>query len=73
MIKINTVGIIESGDDSSNQVKILDDSESTGGFLVLISKNFDDPSVEAFDDWVQDKEALVSYIEESNWVIKWCN
>ena len=72
MIKINKVGIIESGDDAGYQVKILDDSDNTGGYLVLISKDFDDSSSEAFDDWVQNESALVKYIQESNWIIKWC-
>ncbi|WP_440904824.1 hypothetical protein ACMZOO_00915 [Catenovulum sp. SX2] len=71
MIKINKVGIIESGDNYGYQVKIIDDSENTGGCLVLTSKNFDDPSSEAFDDWVQNRTELVSYVEEANWVIKW--
>lgn len=72
MIKINTVGIIKSGDDSGYQVKILDDAKNTGGFLILISPCFDDPTSAAFDDWVQDEKALASYVEESNWVIRWC-
>ena len=38
MIEIGKVGIIESGNDIDSQVKVIDDSENTGGLLLLAGK-----------------------------------
>ncbi|WP_299589623.1 hypothetical protein [uncultured Microbulbifer sp.] len=71
MIQVGKIGLIESGDDQGLQVKIIDDSESTGGFLVLTGKELNNPNSPAFDSWVANIEELNSYFKESNWVIKW--
>lgn len=71
MIEIGKVGLIESGDDVGDQIKVIDDSKNTGGFLILTSRDFNDPACDVFDDWVVNKEALHGYFKESNWVIKW--
>ncbi|WP_087016514.1 hypothetical protein [Thaumasiovibrio subtropicus] len=71
MIKIGQVGTIISGDDAGFEVRILDDSESTGGYLICISRSFNQKSSEGYDDWVEDYESLVGYFSESNWVIDW--
>ena len=70
-IEIGKTGKITSGDDTGHQIKIIDDSENTGGFLILSSKDFNDPNEPAFDDWVAGKNELEDYFEESNWVISW--
>jgi len=71
MIEIGRIGLIEAGDDTGFQVKILDDSENTGGFLIITGKNLSESNSESFDDWVAGKKELQSYFKESNWVIKW--
>ncbi len=71
MITIGKIGVIERGYDIGLQVKVLDDSENTGGFLIITGKNLNDKSLEAFDDWVASKEELQGYFEESNWSVKW--
>ncbi len=71
MFEIGRVGLIESGDDSGSQVKVLDDFGNTGGFFILTGKNLSDPDSEAFDSWVANTEDLKGYFKESNWVIKW--
>jgi hypothetical protein len=71
VIKIGKIGIIESGDDSGFQVKVIDDSENTGGFFILTGINISNQSLEVFDSWVANKEELAGYFRESSWVIKW--
>jgi hypothetical protein len=71
VIEIGKLGVIERGDDLGLQVKVLDDSDNTGGFLIITGKNLSDKSSEAFDDWVESKEDLKGYFEESNWIVKW--
>lgn len=70
-IQINKTGLVLAGDNMGWQVRVDDDSENTGGFLVLTSHDFSDPSAEAFDDWVEDEVALREYFKESGWIVKW--
>ena len=70
-IEVGRVGIIKSGDDAGWQVKVLDDSSDSGGFLILISKEFNNPKSEGYDSWVNSYDEVISYFIESNWVIDW--
>jgi len=71
MLLIGKVGVIKSGDDAGYQVKVVDDSCVSGGFFILISKNFNDPNAEVFDSWVESYESLEGYFTESKWRINW--
>ena len=71
MIEIGKIGKIISGDDKGWELKIVDDDENTGGFLVLTSKDFSNPQAEAYDAWVDSKQSLEKYFKESNWIIEW--
>ena len=70
-IQIGRVGKIIEGDYIGNEVKVIDDSDSTGGFLILTSTSFSGQTEEGFDDWVENRECLVEYFKESRWVIEW--
>jgi hypothetical protein len=71
MIEIDRLGLIEAGDDAGKQVKILDDAEVTGGYLICTGVDLGNPAAEGFDDWVESMDALEGYFRESKWVIKW--
>jgi hypothetical protein len=68
-IQINKIGKIILGDDKNSFVKIIDDGENTGGYLILTSKTIF--FTDCFDDWVENFESLKKYFEESNWEIHW--
>ncbi|WP_445366522.1 hypothetical protein ACH5Y9_14305 [Methylomonas sp. BW4-1] len=68
-IKTGTLGKIESGDETGAFIKIIDDSQNTGGFIIVTSSS---PELKnGFDNWVKDKNTLDQYFQESGWVITW--
>lgn len=68
-IRIEKTGQIIRGDDAGSYVKIIDDRNNTGGYLVLVSNSpeFSD----GYDDWVESVDALKEYFQESKWDIQW--
>ena len=71
-IKLNTLGVILNGVNPEEKfIKIIDDQENTGGFLILLSSNDKFSSFDSYDDWVENLEILKEYLQESNWIIKW--
>ncbi len=71
-IRFNILGIIKNGVNPEEKfIKIIDDKENTGGFLILLSEtgNFDFPY--GYDEWAENLETLQKYLLESNWIIEW--
>lgn len=52
-------------------IKIIDDMDNTGGFIILLSQNGNFFFPDCYDDWVENLETLKAYLQESAWVIKW--
>jgi hypothetical protein len=68
-IPIGQKGLIVEGEEAGSYVKVIDDSEATGGLLILISKSADMNSVH--DSWVINEVALAEYFNESGWIVEW--
>ncbi|AXI04730.1 hypothetical protein HYN46_15005 [Aquirhabdus parva] len=68
-ILIGRVGKIISGDEQGRYIKVVDDAENTGGFLILIADDIEFRS--GYDNWVEDKDALNRYFLECEWLINW--
>lgn len=68
-LQIGQTGRIIEGEQAGSYVKVIDDSEATGGLLILTSKSVDMGSVH--DSWVADAAALAEYFTESRWIIEW--
>ncbi|EMT9070770.1 hypothetical protein MZN11_002005, partial [Neisseria gonorrhoeae] len=67
-----TLGVILNGVNPEEKfIKIIDDQENTGGFLILLSSNDKFSSFDSYDDWVENLEILKEYLQESHWIIKW--
>jgi hypothetical protein len=71
MIKINVIGKILKGDNLNWFIRIQDDAEHTGGYLILISKDPKFTSADGCDYWVENYENLIGFFKESNWKISW--
>lgn len=68
-IQINRLGKILQGDEKGYYIKIIDDLDNTGSFLILTSPDID--MKKGFDNWVKDKRSLEGYFMESNWLFEW--
>jgi hypothetical protein len=73
-IKIGKIGRIVAGNDSGWFIKIEDDSQNTGGYLILIanSPNFAPCSQsEGYNYRVENQSALEGFFKHSKWQINW--
>jgi len=70
-VLINKTGLINSGEYTGRYVKVQDDTDNTGGYLVLLSKSKDFTSEDGFDDWVESLDDLEGYFDERGWQIIW--
>jgi hypothetical protein len=68
-IKIGQIGQILAGDEVGAYVKIMDDAENSGGYLILTAMKRD--MLNSFDNWVESREDLFRYFVESRWFVQW--
>lgn len=70
MIRIGTVGRIESGGDQGKFVKIQELPDDPPSFLIhtAIDGEF---WTDGGDEWVEDYASLEQFVREAQWVIAW--
>lgn len=68
-MKINKIGKIQDGEMQGWYIKLIDDTENTGGYLLLQSEQ-EDFKGNGYDDWFIDLEEARHYIE-SKFLIEW--
>ena len=69
-IEIGKVALIDEGDMKGWYMRVDDDTVNTGGFLILYNSCPDMLSGSGYDDWVENKESLKDFFEESFWSLK---
>lgn len=70
--KINSKGKINSGELTGWYIWIVDDSESTGGYLVIQSPNIDFKG-KGFDNWFASIDEVEQFFNHNKWEIEWLN
>lgn len=68
-IRVGQVGRIAAGDQRGWYLRVDDDAENTGGFLILTCRTPD--MTDCFDGWAENKQSLEQYFIESGWRILW--
>lgn len=69
-LRVGVLGRIVAGDDAGRYVEVLDDTSSSGGFLIL-TYDHSDRSGNAYDSWVESIGDADLYFEESSWDVEW--
>jgi hypothetical protein len=68
-IPVGVVGTITSpGERCGWSVKIEDDAENTGGFLIL---EWNDALGEGYDCWAESRSRLSEFFSERGWEVRW--
>jgi hypothetical protein len=71
-MKIGVWGKIIEGPQPGWYLKIDDDRQGeTGGFYIYIDENPDSKSGQAFDDWVENEDALNRYWQNRVYQVDW--
>lgn len=69
-LRIGVVGRLVAGDEAGRFVEVVDDADSSGGFLVQIYEHPDRSGV-AYDSWVESIVDVDSYFDEMGWAVEW--
>ena len=69
LIEINKTGKITQGDYFGWHIKILNDKDYTGGYLVMLTSPFN--AKDSYDIWISDARELKNHIARHNWQIDW--
>jgi hypothetical protein len=69
-IRIGVFGLILSGEETGRYLRVVDDAENTGGFLILTSADRAG-ATDVHDAWVESIVDVDLYLDESAWEIEW--
>lgn len=69
VIKYDALGKILEGENKGWFIKIIDDTENTGGFYICEFDNAENG--QGFDTWLENEEQVKGYFYESGWKIEW--
>lgn len=69
-IPLGAVGKIVKGEEAGRYVQVMDDTATSGGFLILTAAE-PDMKKNGFDNWVENPEMLQRFFEEAGWVVDW--
>jgi hypothetical protein len=69
-IQIGRPGRIISGLESGRYVKVVNDADSSGGYIIITSSDVDF-NEDGFDAWVEDERQLMKFFEEADWDVNW--
>ena len=72
-IPIGVAGAVLNSKHPGHRVRVADDTENTGGFLIFEWWDGSDGPNEnrAFDSWVESREVLEAYFIEAGWEVEW--
>lgn len=72
-IQVGTVGQVLNSTRPGHKIRVVDDAECTGGFLIHEWwEGSDGPNALAvFDSWVKDGDALRQFFAEAGWSVDW--
>jgi len=68
--QVGVLGEIVAGHELGHFVKVMDDTENTGGFLIVTYADAE-RSPEVFDSWVESIIEVDKYFEELGWRVQW--
>jgi hypothetical protein len=73
VVKIGCVGVVANSEHPKHHVRVVDDSENTGGFLIYEWWDGSNGPNEnhAFDSWVETREDLDAFFREVGWNVEW--
>ena len=74
-IQMAVVGRVINSDKENHLIRIENDAQNTGGFLIFEKwVGSDGPNTrEWFDSWIKDEASIERFIAESGWEIEWSN
>ena len=72
-LRIGIYGQILEGEPKNWYIFIQDDTQNTGGYLILYSTSLDSTDSNGFDAWVENFQDLQECFLEKKWKIHWLN
>ena len=68
-LKYNTIGKITAGENCGWLVKIINDTDDSGGYIIYEFES--DESDDGFDTLLENETQVKGYIYENEWEIEW--